>query len=49
MDLNKQTVEQHFNHYIDEGIEEKEAMKLVARDRNISKSEIYKQIKSKTK
>lgn len=49
MDLNKQTVEQHFHHYIDEGIEEKEAMKLVARDRNISKSEIYKQIKSKTK
>ena len=49
MDLNKQTVEQHFNHYIDEGIEEKEAMKLVARDRNTSKSEIYKQIKSKTK
>jgi len=49
MDLNKQTVEQHFNHYIDKGIEEKEAMKLVARDRNTSKSEIYKQIKSKTK
>jgi DNA-binding phage protein len=29
------------------GIEEKEAMKKVAKDRNISKSEIYKQIKSK--
>lgn len=49
IDLNKQTVENHFNHYINEGIEEKEAMKLVAKDRNVSKSEIYKQIKSKAK
>ncbi|MDD2492571.1 MAG: 16S rRNA (cytidine(1402)-2'-O)-methyltransferase [Bacilli bacterium] len=47
MDLNKQTLESHFNYYINMGIEEKEAMKKVAKDRNISKSEIYKQIKSK--
>lgn len=47
MDLNKQPLESHFNYYVNKGIEEKEAMKMVAKDRNVSKSEIYKQIKSK--
>lgn len=47
IDLNSKTIEEHFNHYVNQGIAEKEAMKMVAKDRNMSKSEIYKQIKSR--
>ena len=35
----------HYQHYLDNGYEEKEAMKQVASDRNISKSEVYKVVK----
>ncbi len=49
IDLNKRSIEEHYKYYINQGFEEKEAMKLVAKDRNIAKSEIYKQIKSKGK
>ena len=36
------TVEEHIKKYIDEGIGKKDAMKRVAKDRKMSKSEIYK-------
>ncbi len=39
------TVEEHFSHYVKEGLGEKEAMKAVARDRGVSKSEIYAVLK----
>lgn len=36
------SVEEHVNMYIEEGLSEKEALKKVAKDRNTTKSEIYK-------
>ena len=36
------SVEEHVNMYIEEGLSEKDAMKKVAKDRNTTKSEIYK-------
>lgn len=36
------TIEQHIEKYMDEGLSKKDAMKKVAKDRGISKSEIYK-------
>lgn len=41
------TIAEHFKFYINQGFNEKEAMKEVAKDRGISKSEIYKTIKGK--
>lgn len=38
---------EHVNLYIKEGKEKKEAMKLVAKDRNISKSEVYKEYENR--
>ena len=35
------TIEDHMKHYESQGIARKEAMKLVAKDRNVSKREIY--------
>lgn len=35
------SMEEHMNHYEAQGIERKEAMKLVARDRGISKRDVY--------
>lgn len=50
--LNKQkeeienlTIEQHFKQYLSQGFDEKEAMKKVAKDRGISKRDVYNQIK----
>ena len=40
--LNALTVEQHIRHYLDEGETVKDAVKKVAQDRRIAKSEIYK-------
>ena len=40
--LNALTVKEHLTHYISGGIDKKEAVKLVAKDRNAPKSEIYK-------
>ena len=39
------TIQNHYNKYIEKGYNEKDAMKQVAKDRNISKSEVYKVIK----
>ena len=36
------SIEEHVNMYIDEGMTEEDAMKKVAKDRNTTKSEIYK-------
>ena len=36
------TIEEHIQKYMDEGINKKDAMKVVAKDRNMPKSEIYK-------
>lgn len=36
------SIEEHVNMYIEEGLTEKDALKRVAKDRNTSKSEIYK-------
>ena len=35
------SIDEHFKLYIDEGKDQKEAMKLVAKDRGISKREVY--------
>lgn len=35
------SIEEHFNMYISQGIDKKEAMKLVAKDRGVSKRDIY--------
>lgn len=39
------TVQEHVKMYMDDGIAEKSAIKMVAKDRNVPKSEIYKQVK----
>lgn len=38
------TVEEHMEIYLSQGIEKKEAMKLVAKDRGVSKRDIYQQL-----
>ena len=38
------SIKEHFEHYIDKGLDKKDAMKAVAKDRNISKSDVYKEI-----
>ena len=43
--LNEQTIQAHYNYYIKQGMIETDAMKRVAKDRNISKSIVYKEIK----
>ena len=45
--LNDLSIQKHFNYYIEEGMDEKDALKKVAKDRNISKSDVYKEIKVK--
>ena len=35
------TVEEHLEYYIAKGIDKKEAMKMVAKDRGVSKRDIY--------
>lgn len=43
--LNSMDIKTHYEYYLDEGLDSKEAMKQVARDRNISKSDVYKIVK----
>ena len=43
------TIREHLKKYLNEGYSENDAMKLVAKDRNVSKKEIYKEIKIKDK
>ena len=42
--LNDLEVKEHYQYYIDQGNDNKEAMKMVAKDRGVSKSEIYKKL-----
>lgn len=42
--LNKLTVSEHVHHYLEQGLEKKEAMKQAAKDRGVSKSDIYRDI-----
>lgn len=41
------SIKEHYRFYIENGYENKEAMKLVAKDRGISKSEVYQEIMKK--
>lgn len=34
-------------YYLEQGLDEKNAMKMVAKDRGVSKSQIYQQVKKK--
>ena len=45
IDLLKLDIKEHFEYYKKKGFEEKEAMKMVAKDRKISKSDVYKEVK----
>ena len=40
----KLSIEEHVNMYIDQGMDKKEAMKAAAKDRGVSKQEIYKEL-----
>ena len=41
------SLEEHMKHYEEKGIERREAMKLVAKDRGISKREVYQELNVK--
>ena len=41
------SLEEHMQHYLDQGMDKKEAMKCVAKDRGISKRDVYAQINIK--
>ena len=38
------TIEEHLEYYVSQGMEKKEAMKVVAKDRGISKRDVYRQV-----
>ena len=38
------SIEEHMEYYLEQGIEKKEAMKLVAKDRGISKRDVYQEL-----
>lgn len=48
-ELNKLSIKEHYEFYISLNIEPKEAMKNVAKDRKIAKSEVYQEIKGKNR
>jgi len=48
-DLLKLTIQEHYDYYINMKIDRKEALKLVAKDRGVSKSDIYSVIFGKNK
>ena len=35
------SIQEHMDHYMDQGIQKKEAMKMVAKDRGVGKRDIY--------
>jgi 16S rRNA (cytidine1402-2'-O)-methyltransferase len=41
--LNSLSVAEHLNHYLDLGMDKKDAVKQVAKDRGIPKNEVYQQ------
>ncbi len=42
IELGKLSIEEHYEHYLKQNPDPKEAMKKVAKDRNLSKSDVYK-------
>ena len=40
--LNKLSLEEHYNFYEKQGIDKKEIIKQIAKDRGVNKNEIYK-------
>ena len=36
------TLEEHFQYYVQKGLEKKEIVKAIAKDRKVNKNEIYK-------
>lgn len=46
VDYSNISIEEHMKLYLDDGLEEKEAMKKVAKDRHIAKSIVYKEYKT---
>ncbi|MDD4212069.1 MAG: 16S rRNA (cytidine(1402)-2'-O)-methyltransferase [Bacilli bacterium] len=44
--LNEKPIEEHYQFYLDQGLQDKEAMKQVASDRKVAKSTIYKTLES---
>lgn len=44
-DLNSKSIQEHYNHYIELGLSDMNAIKMVSKDRGVSKSIIYKEIK----
>ena len=42
-DINKLSLEQHYEFYQNQGLDKKEIIKKIAKDRNVNKNEIYKQ------
>ena len=45
VELNDLSIPEHYNHYVEKGMSDKDAMKQVALDRHISKKEVYEIIK----
>lgn len=43
-DWKEMPLNQHMEHYLSQGRDKKEAMKLVAKDRGVSKREVYQQL-----
>ena len=41
MQWERMTIEEHYDYYMSQGIDSKEAMKMVAKDRGISKRDVY--------
>ena len=41
------SVDEHMQHYLSEGMDRKDAMKQVAKDRGVPKREIYQQLLNK--
>ena len=48
-DLLSLSIKEHHKHYVDSGVDSKEALKLVAKDRSIAKSIVYQEIFGKNK
>lgn len=44
MDLSALSIKDHYEYYVSQGNDSKQAMKLVAKDRDISKSEVYSEL-----
>ena len=45
--LNLLTINEHYNYYENKGYSKKEIIKLIAKDRNVNKNEIYQKFINK--